>query len=170
MKKLLSKDTILAAFQALEAELPSIGAPYRVVVVGGAALVLLYDARQSTRDVDALVSDGMVFDAARRVAQQLDLPTDWLNDGVKGFISSLEAGPDLYRSERLVVSTASVYQLLAMKLSAWRDDVDVADARLLLGQISGDQALIWGRIEPHVTRGDELKAHYAFLDLWETER
>jgi len=57
-----------------------------------------------------------------------------------------------------------------MKLSAWRDDLDVADARLLLSRLSGDRASVWSRVEPHLVPGRELKTQYAFDDLWEVDR
>jgi hypothetical protein len=56
-----------------------------------------------------------------------------------------------------------------MKLSAWRDDVDIEDARLLLAKLTGDQEEVWGLIEPHLVPGRETKAYYAFCDLWEAE-
>jgi len=59
-------------------------------------------------------------------------------------------------------------QLLAMKLSAWRDDIDIADARRLLQEMSGSREDIWQAVEPYLVPGDELKAQYAFADLWET--
>ena len=55
-----------------------------------------------------------------------------------------------------------------MKFSAWRDDVDIADARRLLQEMAGDQATIWSQVKPYLVPGQELKASYAFLDLWET--
>jgi len=55
-----------------------------------------------------------------------------------------------------------------MKLSAWRDDVDIEDARLLLRQMAGGRAQIWQEVEPFLVAGRELKAQYAFGDLWET--
>jgi hypothetical protein len=54
------------------------------------------------------------------------------------------------------------------KLSAWRDDVDIANARRLLQEMSGSRDEIWQAVEPHLVPGDELKAQYAFADLWET--
>jgi hypothetical protein len=57
-----------------------------------------------------------------------------------------------------------------MKLSAWRDDLDIADARLLLGKLEGEKAEVWAAIEPFLGPGRELKAQYAFADLWEAER
>ena len=57
-----------------------------------------------------------------------------------------------------------------MKLSAWRDDLDIADARRLLQEIKRgrDQEDIWQSLEPYLVPGDELTAQYAFLDLWES--
>jgi hypothetical protein len=54
-----------------------------------------------------------------------------------------------------------------MKLSAWRDDVDVADARRLLQEMSGASEDVWRAVEPFLVPGNELKAQYAFADLWE---
>jgi hypothetical protein len=61
-------------------------------------------------------------------------------------------------------------QLLAMKLSAWRDDLDISDARRLLKEIAGrrDKVKVWQSLEPYLVPGDELTAQYAFLDLWES--
>jgi hypothetical protein len=61
----------------------------------------------------------------------------------------------------------SVEQLLAMKLCALRDDVDIADARRLLDELPGDRQEIWSLIEPHLQRGGELTARYSLEDLWE---
>jgi hypothetical protein len=54
-----------------------------------------------------------------------------------------------------------------MKLSAWRDDVDITDARRLLQELAGKRDDIWQAVEPYLVPGDELKAQYAFDDLWE---
>jgi len=71
-------------------------------------------------------------------------------------------------SPGILVKTASVEQLLAMKLSAWRDDVDIADATRLLQELSGEREEIWQVLEKYLIPGAGLKAHYAFLDLWES--
>jgi hypothetical protein len=54
-----------------------------------------------------------------------------------------------------------------MKLSAWRDDIDISDASRLLEEMKGNRDEIWQEVEPHLVPGDELKAQYAFADLWE---
>jgi hypothetical protein len=63
-----------------------------------------------------------------------------------------------------------VEQLLAMKLSAWRDDIDISDARQLLMEVGRGRQRdeLWKRLEPFLVKGDELTAQYAFWDLWES--
>ena len=56
-----------------------------------------------------------------------------------------------------------------MKLSAWRDDLDIEDARRLLKESQGTREEVWREVEPFVVPGRELKARYALDDLWESE-
>lgn len=172
--KLLSRTMILKALEALARELEA-KAPTRkeeIVLAGGAALVLLYNAREATRDVDVCSVGSAIaaplWEAARRVAADLDLPEDWLNDGAKGYLKGLLRGQVLLDRPALVVRALGPQQLLAMKLSAWRDDVDISDARLLLSELSGTREEVWNTIEPFLVPGRELKARYAFDDLWES--
>lgn len=169
----LSADQIRHAFSMLGDELERAGARAEIAVAGGAALVLLYRARESTKDVDAITlaasSEGALRAASRAVAGALDLPGDWLNDAAKGYVHGLALGERLFDSEALVVRALAPQQLLAMKLSAWRDDVDIEDARLLLRALTGDRVAAWSSVEPHLVPGRELKARYAFEDLWEAE-
>ncbi len=170
--RLLSRREILVALNALAEELKH-DSPVEVVIGGGAALVLLYGAREATKDVDALristPDAARVRAAASRVAGSLDLPEDWLNDGAKGYLHGLLPGEIVFESPSLVVRSVAPQQLLAMKLSAWRDDVDIGDARLLLSKLAGSRDGIWSLIEPFLVPGRELKARYAFEDLWELE-
>ena len=101
------------------------------------------------------------------MALELNWPLDWLNDGAKSYLIGMSHGQTIYSSARIVVRQPSVAQLLAMKLSAWRDDVDIADAELLLSKMNGSQNAIWQKIELYLVPGRELKAQYAFLDLWD---
>jgi len=165
----LSKDAIIEALTSLSAELELSEDSYELIIAGGAALVLLYGARESTKDVDAVFSDGAVLAAARQVASRLALPEDWLNDGAKGFLHGVARGEVVFQTPVLVVRALAPQQLLAMKLSAWRDDLDIEDARLLLSKIGGGKEEIWGQIEPYIIPGHQLKCHYAFEDLWESE-
>ncbi len=164
----LSKKNIVEALELVATELGRGEDSHELVIAGGAALVLLYSARESTKDVDAALSDMAVREAAQQVASRLNLPEDWLNDGAKGYVHGLALGEVVFQAESLVVRTLAPKQLLAMKLSAWRDDLDIDDARLLLSKIQGDREQVWEQVEPHLVPGRELKALYAFEDLWES--
>ncbi len=48
------------------------------------------------------------------------------------------------------------------------DDLyQIEDARQLLQTLEGDPEQVWAKVEPYLVPGTELKARYAFLDLWE---
>lgn len=133
-------------------------------------MVLLFAARETTKDVDAfflIPEASKVRAAAERVAGLLGLPADWLNDGAKGYMVGVTSGELLYESQSLVVRAASLPQLLAMKLAAWRDAVDREDARLLLSRMSGSADDVWQLVKPFVFGHQIDKAWYAFQDLWE---
>lgn len=169
---MLSRDDIQRALIALADELAELGTRCEIAIVGGAAVVLLYEARPSTKDVDAFLlsatEPATLREAARRTALALGLPEDWLNDAAKGYVHGISLGEVVLDRPTLVVRALAPHQLLAMKLSAWRDDVDIEDARLLLSKLTGSQDEVWRQLEPHVVPGRETKAYYAFCDLWET--
>ncbi len=145
----------------------------RLVVVGGAAMVLRFSARNSTRDIDAFIQSPEEAKVVRKfvhqIAEEHGWQEDWLNDGAKGYLVGISEGPLLFQSKGIQVYAPSLYQLLAMKLSAWRDDVDIADARRILQEVKQNNSKdeIWNAVEPFLVPGDELTAQYAFLDLWE---
>lgn len=151
------------------------GLHVRLALVGGAAMVLGYKARQSTRDVDAVILSpaeaSLVRNLVKRVAAENDWPEDWLNDGAKGYLVGISEGALLFSAPGIDALSPSLEQLLAMKLCAWRDDLDISDARRLLQELlqpGRDKDEIWDSLEPYLVPGDQLTAQYAFLDLWET--
>jgi hypothetical protein len=104
---------------------------------------------------------------ARSIAVERGWPDDWLNDAAKGYLVGTTDGPVVFLQPGIVVKRPAIEQLLAMKLCAWRDDVDIADARRLLLELPGDYNHVWQSIETFLQTGRELKAKYAFDDLWE---
>lgn len=166
----LSAADLLRAFDSLSAELARRGEHAQFVVAGGAALVLLFEARETTNAVDAYVvrpEASVLRDAINRVASQLDLPPDWLNDNAKDYFLGISLGAPLYESPNLLVRAATTVQLLAMKLAAWRDAIDRGDAQLLLTEMEGSKAEIWTTVKRFIAPHDLQKASYAFEDLWE---
>lgn len=169
---LLSKAEIVLGLKRLGELALLNNAPIELIAVGGAVMVLAYNVRPMTHDVDVMIisppAARNVRALAERVAEELSWPSDWLNDGAKGYLVGLSEGPIIFSAPGIVIKRPSVAQLLAMKLSAWRDDVDITDASFLLQELSGTQDAVWESIIPYLVPGNELKARYAFLDLWET--
>jgi hypothetical protein len=132
--KSFSRAKIIAALQTLGDELTRQGVRGQVFIVGGAAMALAYSSRRVTKDIDAVFEPkSMVYRAAAKVADELDLPEDWLNDAVKGFMpgDDPERIP-LPEVRGIEVTTASPAYLLAMKLMAMRFGEDEDDIQLLL--------------------------------------
>lgn len=168
---ILTKQEITQALEQLGKLAQQQGQSIELLLMGGAAMVLMYNARPSTRDVDVLILSPpkaqIVRELARQVAKENDLPEDWLNDGAKGYLVGVSQGTVIFSAPGILVKSPAVSQLLAMKLSAWRDDVDIQDAQRLLQEMKGEQEQVWKMVEPYLIPGSELKAQYAFLDLWE---
>jgi len=168
---IITRQEIIGAFERLGQLAEARGTKVELALVGGAFMVLVFEARDSTRDVDAIIlapsEAGTVRELAQIVAYERGWPDDWLNDGAKGFLVGLSHGPIVFSAPGIEVRSPAIAQLLAMKLSAWRDDVDVADARRLLQEMSGARDDVWQALEPFLVPGNELKAQYAFADLWE---
>lgn len=134
---ILVKSDIERLFRDLNQELSELDVQGQLYLVGGAAMCLAYDARASTRDVDALFKPSKIIrEAAARVAISwgLDDPY-WLNDAVKGFLSERAAFNDYLELSHLKVSVAQPEYLLAMKCLAMRigeEFQDLKDVRFLL--------------------------------------
>ncbi len=125
---------ILKALQALGDELTRRGVRGQIFVVGGAAMALAYSTRRVTRDIDAAFEPkASIYDAAAKVALELGLPEDWLNDAAKGFMPGKDEDarpvPDV---EGIEITTASPRYLLAMKLMAMRFGEDDEDIEVLI--------------------------------------
>ena len=119
----LGREQIMAALQRLNELLHQKGVIGELCIFGGAAMVLAFDARESTRDVDAIfVPKSDVLEAAKQVASELELDPDWLNDGVKGFVSDQSEvtsdGMPVFTNLRVMRPTTEY--LLAMKCLASR--------------------------------------------------
>jgi hypothetical protein len=121
-----------------------------------------------------LLSQAMIRDALEVLAHELEATGSTrqekivLADGAKGYLKGILPGEVLLDRPALLVRALGPQQLLAMKLSAWRDDVDINDARLLLPEVRGTREEVWSAVEPFLVPGRELKARFAFEDLWES--
>lgn len=85
----LNRETILSALSSLSDELSRHGVIGELCLFGGSMMVLAFSARLSTKDVDAIFQPtGLIRDLVRRIGDEQQLPADWLNDGVKDYVSA----------------------------------------------------------------------------------
>ena len=135
MSELLDREAILELLRQLGERLEVQGVQADVYVVGGTAMVLAYDRRRLTRDVDAITADQEVVE---RVAREMaigreDLIPDWFNGRVRPLlprvvdVDRIEA----FTAPGISVSVASPRHMLAMKVRAARDTRDLEDISLL---------------------------------------
>lgn len=94
--------------------------PFRISIVGGAALALSHVDRRRTVDVDARLDphDALVR-IAERIAVERDWPADWLNSNASQFFPDWGKSVDwrpLYDRDDIRVEVAPADALLAMKL------------------------------------------------------
>lgn len=152
----LSREQILQGLRDIDEEARSRGVLIDLAVYGGAAMALAFDLRQATKDVDAVVrgSPDLVREVVRRIALDRGWPEDWLNDGVKGFLSSREqmAAFEEFSSDEpcgLRVYVPMPEYLFAMKCMAMRvasieataDADDIIALARIIGLESVEEAL-----------------------------
>jgi hypothetical protein len=123
------------------------GRTVEIAIYGGSALLLTLNRQVNTGDVDAVFEGNKDFlkKLAAEIAEEFGWDENWLNDGVKGWLSNRDADPDVkalfnsYPSEDqpgLRVYTAKPEYLFAMKCRAMRvggieTNSDIDDIKLL---------------------------------------
>lgn len=137
----LTRQEILAALEALSDKLSQEGVMGEICLFGGTVMVLAFSARLSTKDVDALFRPTKTIrQLVERIADEQQLPSSWLNDGVKGFLSvrheTTEGNLPQFPHLRLTMPVPEY--LLAMKCMAARiggttgEQSDVPDITFLI--------------------------------------
>jgi len=168
----MTQAQIEEALVALGEEAQAGGHHVELFAVGGAVMVLKFRARLATKDVDAVILGpapvSLVRTMAERVGARLGWPPDWLNDGAKGYVGMAVVGEVLFEAPGITVRAPPLAQMLALKLGAWRDDVDIDDAEVILRAMVGSHEEVWAQVGVYLPHGQELKAQYAFRQLWET--
>lgn len=140
----LTKDIILQALSRLGELAYARGLELHVCIYGGSAMILAYDSRMVSKDVDVIIhpsEEGLAL--AREVGEELGLHSEWLNNEVRYFVSETKDRisrrpldlPIETKGLKLEVPTANY--LLAMKARACREpipgvSVDEADLRFLI--------------------------------------
>lgn len=134
---LLTRKDILKAFRRMSEILEERQVKADLYVIGGATMALAYEARPSTRDVDAVFKrKNEVYKAAAQVAREQTLPDGWLSDAAKKFMGRPDKRPlPVLDLPGLRLMAGSQEYLLAMKVLADRHDRDRGDLKFLIGRL-----------------------------------
>lgn len=131
---LLDREKILRAFDVLAERMGRSGLRADVYVFGGGAIVLGFDERGSTQDIDSAIrSTDDVRRTVVEVAEELGLPRWWLNERATPYLPPVDdpRPVPVLESSHLRVVRASDEHLLAQKVQAARDK-DLRDVEILV--------------------------------------
>jgi len=133
----MTREEILEYLRQLGEELDALGMFGEILLTGGAAMCLIHEARDMTKDVDALYEPKPIINKiTAKIAERNGLPSDWLNDGVKGFLTPNAPREDFVTLKGLRIQTVSTEYLLAMKLMSSRyGEKDYEDIRFLFSKL-----------------------------------
>lgn len=134
---LFGRTEVLEAFSLLAEKLHERKTVGQIHVFGGAAMLLAFNSRAVTRDIDALFGpDGPMRDAIREIAAEKGWPSTWLNDQASAYVARQPGrGPVVFDHPHLQVMTTPPEHLLAMKTLAARAVRDRKDIELLLSHL-----------------------------------
>lgn len=130
---MLTSEKIRELFDALNEELRTRSVTGEVGLCGGAVMCLVFKARASTKDVDAIFAPARALrEAAKRVARRLHVPEDWLNDAAKGYFLSDPPRQSVIELSNLRVWAPTADYMLAMKCVSARFDTHDRDDVIFL--------------------------------------
>ena len=140
----LTREAVLRALQSLSDQLGQHDVTGEVCLFGGTVMLFAFTARLTTKDVGALFQPAqLIRQIAQNIAMDQHLPADWLNDSVKGLVSTKHqtTAGNLPQFAHLRLTMPVPEYLLAMKCMAARvggtgdEPSDVADIRFLIRHI-----------------------------------
>ncbi|MEZ4754907.1 MAG: hypothetical protein R3A13_11490 [Bdellovibrionota bacterium] len=144
----LTKEDILRLFDLLNESLKQDKIVGELYLMGGAVMCLAFNARASTKDIDCVFEPSKIIrEKSTKIAKANGLAENWLNAGVKGFLSDNAQFESYLDLSNLKVLTCKPEYLLAMKCLAMRigeefqDEADVMYLLRYLNLESFDQVL-----------------------------
>lgn len=130
---MLKKEMILQCFDELNEELRAAGQKGEIGIVGEAVMCLVFNAREATRDVDAIFAPTQIIRAAvKKIGRRHHLAEDWLNDSAKGFLAADFKRNAVATFSNLLIWAPETRYMLAMKCISARWDTSDRDDVIFL--------------------------------------
>jgi hypothetical protein len=131
----LNRDEIESALAELADQLNVRNVKAKIYLVGGAVMVLAFDTRFNTGDIDASIHPtDDVLDAAAEIGERRGLGAEWLNNSAQQFIPVFK-DPNwqpILKSGNVEIVAADERSMLAMKMRAGRGSRDRLDINFLV--------------------------------------
>jgi hypothetical protein len=162
-------------FQRLSEELSPTGERH-ITLIGGVAMALGYGSRRTSKDADTIMQPDVaaeVLPAARRIAPEFGLDSDWLNQKAveaNKIVIPEPPGRVVFETDRIALEVPSAEHMLAMKLARFATNTDQADAKILLKIMRlrfSDAEDVWTHIGGLMPVAMREGAHYNLLTLWD---
>src|SRR5271156_3446270 len=131
----LNRDEMESALAELADQLNVRNVKAKIYLVGGAVMVLAFDARFSTGDIDgAMYPTDEVLAVAAEIGERRGLGAEWLNNSAQQFIPVFK-DPEwqpILKSGNVEIVAADERSMLAMKMRAGRGARDRLDITFLV--------------------------------------
>lgn len=130
---MLSSAKMKHLFGRLNEELKKKGELGEIGIVGGAVMCLVFEARQATRDVDAIFAPAqLIRELSDRIGEEEGLGPGWLNDAAKGYLQNGFLRQDVLNLSNLRIWAPDARYMLAMKCISARWDTSDRDDVIFL--------------------------------------
>ncbi len=133
----VSKELFLEILETLDEKLEENRLVLTLNLYGGTVMMVCFDARPATKDVDALFETSPIIEnILTEIAETYNLHKGWINQDIKEPLKNLkkENLKEIYKFKNLKVLAPSAEQMLAMKLLSARPEPyrDFTDAEYLI--------------------------------------
>jgi hypothetical protein len=135
---MLNKNEMIKYFEIINEKLKQKALTGEICLFGGAVMCLVFESRAATKDIDAVFAPTTeMYQIIKNIAEEHQLPQDWLNLAVKGFVSSNHDIRLFQKMSHLDIYAASPQYMFAMKcLAARSDSKDFDDIRFLIKHLN----------------------------------
>jgi len=171
----MDKREILKYLSELNERLKEKDIKGQIGLFGGTVMCLAFNARYATKDIDAIFEPKQViYDIAKKIAEDYHLPPDWLNDSVKGFVTPNREMKVFRNLSNLTVYVPSAEYMLAMKCMSARlagtkdkDDISFLIDHLKLDKVDDILNIIQKYFPPSTI---QPKTEYFLIELLEKRK
>jgi hypothetical protein len=135
-KEIFTKQKIIHLLKLLSQELEKRELKGEILIVGGSAMVIAFKARIATKDIDAIFEPkSKIHEISKKIAEDQDLPENWLNDAVKGFMSEkaeYNTFLDLPALKVYIPIPGYIFAMKAISMRITPESSDIEDLKLLI--------------------------------------